>query len=101
MRTFAVVPVDPIGVTVRASLQAGWTGAWDTTQRMSSIRRGIWGGYADVKMEASARNLFVSISLRLIVLCLLADNARHSKPSSLHQDSIYTSRHHNDEGNEV
>ena len=51
MRPFAVVPNDPTGLSLRETLQAGWTGKRDTTRRTGSIRRGIWGGYADVKME--------------------------------------------------
>lgn len=54
MRPFAVVPNDPAGLALRNSLQAGWTGARNTIRRTDSIRRGIWGGYADVKLEVSA-----------------------------------------------
>lgn len=51
MRPFAVVPNDPVGATLRAALQAGWRGQFDTHRRCEKIRKGIWGGYANVEIE--------------------------------------------------
>lgn len=60
MRPFAVVPNDISGANLRCSLQSGWTGAYDTLERFEKIRRGLWGGYADVEMEVSVLKFFVS-----------------------------------------
>ncbi len=52
LRPFAVVPPDPAGVAIRASLQANWIGgACNTIRRTNNIRQGIWGDYSKVKLE--------------------------------------------------
>ncbi|PCH35020.1 hypothetical protein WOLCODRAFT_165964 [Wolfiporia cocos MD-104 SS10] len=47
----AVVPSDPKGCRIKTELQGGWQGPWNTVSQVKRIRKGIWGGYADVKME--------------------------------------------------
>ncbi|KAI0783742.1 hypothetical protein C8Q75DRAFT_725249, partial [Abortiporus biennis] len=50
-RPFSVVAPDSAGSPTRNALLVGWLGDWNTIERSDKIRRGLWGGYADVRME--------------------------------------------------
>ncbi|KAH9926845.1 hypothetical protein B0H21DRAFT_137373 [Amylocystis lapponica] len=53
VQPLAVLPPDVAGSQLRSQLQAGWTGPWKTIVRQERVRKGIWGDYANVKMEFS------------------------------------------------
>ena len=63
VKPLAVVPNDPSGAVLRESLQVGWTGVFDTVERFEKIRKGLWGGYADVKIEVGRPELYHMDSL--------------------------------------
>ncbi|KAJ3481968.1 hypothetical protein NLI96_g7293 [Meripilus lineatus] len=50
-RPFAVVPPDPAGLEIRKSLLSGWSGPLKTVTKSDKMRRGVWGSYAESKIE--------------------------------------------------
>ncbi|KAJ3488296.1 hypothetical protein NLI96_g2951 [Meripilus lineatus] len=73
IRPFAVVRDDPEGASIRSALQKGWSQEWTTTERFAKIRKGLWGGHADVRMEfllpkVAGLPLFTKIPFKLRVV---------------------------------
>jgi len=60
MKPFPVVAPDAAGAGIKRSLTPMWCGDWTSIKRSDNIRRGLWGGYSNVKMELQipAINIF-------------------------------------------
>lgn len=101
IRPFAVVRDDPEGASIRSALQKGWSQEWTTTERFAKIRKGLWGGHADVRMEVKYAQEIKLGFVRMTDGYLLVLIAKGGRSSALHQDSVQTSSGDHDERDEV